>query len=564
MRRLITVFLAALATASAALAYNPAIRDIDIKVTARKDGSIKVQERWDVCVASGTEWYLVRENLSDIVVSGLQVSEGGKQFVNEGDWDVDRSIGAKAGRCGIVRKSSGVEICWGVGSYGDHVFDVSYDMSNAFKSLNDYDMLHMQFVSDELSACPEHVKVTVEVPGVQLDTTIARLWGFGYYGEATFVDGKAVFESTEKFQYKSSVISLIRLDKGILEPTSTRSKDFQEVFDTALDGAYFGKQEDESSTLEDILASLLGMVCCLGVIIWPLRSLAKSGGVSTAQKKKILGVHPKEVSWCRDVPFGGNLMESNYVLKKLGMEATGSPYASALILRMVYTGIINATKNASGKVDLSFNASADKSRLKPLELEFLEMLKESAGKDGILQEKEFSSWATVNATRVRKWNTSLLTQASDDMKKYGFIEKQIGIASSAPVFTEAGQQQARNVVGFKQFLSDFTLISERGTVEAALWQEYLVHGALYGIASKVAKELNDINPDMFKEVMAYDYGTLNDVIILSRNYGTHVQRAATPPASSYGSSSSYGGYGGHSSFGGGGGFSGGGHGGGSR
>ena len=44
------------------------VRDIDIEATVRDDGSIDIVEKWDVCVASGTEWYLVRNNLGDIVI----------------------------------------------------------------------------------------------------------------------------------------------------------------------------------------------------------------------------------------------------------------------------------------------------------------------------------------------------------------------------------------------------------------------------------------------------------------------------------------------------------------
>ena len=152
------------ATLSCIPAYplNPEIRDIDVTVTLLPDGTAEVSERWDVCAASGTEWYLVRRNLGDIRIGGLEVSdESGRSYVNEGEWDTDRSISEKAGRCGVVTKNDGAEICWGIGSLGDHVFDVSYSMTRSVKTLSDYDMLHLQTVSPGLSSEPEHVKVTV-------------------------------------------------------------------------------------------------------------------------------------------------------------------------------------------------------------------------------------------------------------------------------------------------------------------------------------------------------------------------------------------------------------------
>ncbi|MCR4860906.1 MAG: hypothetical protein K5910_09620, partial [Bacteroidales bacterium] len=124
------------------------VPDLDISLRLRADGAALVREIWDVDVDEGTEWYLVRKNLGDIEISGLRVqNEEGLQYVNEGEWDTDRTLREKAGRCGIVHKSDGVEICWGLGSHGQHTFIVEYLMSNAVKSLNDYDMLHLQLVS---------------------------------------------------------------------------------------------------------------------------------------------------------------------------------------------------------------------------------------------------------------------------------------------------------------------------------------------------------------------------------------------------------------------------------
>lgn len=198
--------MAALCLAAPAIHANK-VPDLDISVRLRADGAAQVREVWDVDVDEGTEWYLVRKNLGDIEISGLRVrNEEGVQFVNEGEWDTDRSLRQKAGRCGIVHTGDGVELCWGLGSYGQHTFIVEYLMSNAVKTLNDYDMLHLQLVSPGLSSPPRHVRVAIrpdEGLGVQLDTANTRIWGFGFEGEAGFEDGAAVFESTESFQYMS-------------------------------------------------------------------------------------------------------------------------------------------------------------------------------------------------------------------------------------------------------------------------------------------------------------------------------------------------------------------------
>lgn len=114
--------------------------------------------------------------------------------------------------------------------------------------------------------------------------------------------------------------------------------------------------------------------------------------------------------------------------------------------------------------------------------------------------------------------------------------------------------------GFRKFLNDFTLIELRGSAEVGLWQDYLVFGALYGIADKVARELKEINPELFGETISYDYETTRQLIWLTRNMASGITNARAAQSSG----ASRGGFGGVSSFGGGGGFSGGGFGGGAR
>ena len=177
MRRII-VIAAALLFSIAAFADYPTIRNIDISVSLQRDGSANISEVWDVRVTEGTEWYLVRNNLGDISIENLSVSdESGLDYINEGRWDVDRSISKKAGRCGLHYTGDGVEICWGLGTYGDHVYTVSYTMTNAVKSLSDADMLHLQLVSPGLSSRPKNVKVRISNVPDSTRFGASVLWG---------------------------------------------------------------------------------------------------------------------------------------------------------------------------------------------------------------------------------------------------------------------------------------------------------------------------------------------------------------------------------------------------
>ena len=135
MKKLITAFLILILCVPAA--FPQQIRDIDETVVLHRDGSAEVTQVWDVNVVSGTEFYLPFDHLGPLDITDLQVSEGGVPFVSEGDgWDTDRSREQKRGRCGIVRKPDGVELCWGQGDYGDHVWTVSYSVKGLVMQLD--------------------------------------------------------------------------------------------------------------------------------------------------------------------------------------------------------------------------------------------------------------------------------------------------------------------------------------------------------------------------------------------------------------------------------------------
>ena len=579
-----------------ASALTPSIRDIDITLTLLPDGTASIHERWDVCAADGTEWYLVRGNLGDIEIGNLAVSdESGRAYVDEGSWDTQRGIAEKAGRCGIVRKRDGAEICWGIGSLGDHVFDVSYTMSRSVKSLSDYDMLHLQTVSPGLSSPPRHVRVTVRAQQHQLDTANTRAWGFGFAGRVDFRDGAVVYESTEAFERNSSVIVLLRFDKGMFDSPSRQDRDFADALAVAMEGADFGSDQDS-----DDGGGFARLVAVFVVAVTGMCAIAAWS--RSARRRKVLGMKPSEVPWNREIPFGGDLEASAYTLAKLGESSGGSgdTLAAALILRMIYRGDLSVAKDSRERVEISFSGagagaaagsgdgaaggsgfagdfagsgsvsgsgsgsgsdsgsgsgSRSGSASDQAAEELREMMLKASGADKVLQHNEFSRWAKRHTHEVAGWSSRALVFGRD------FLRDQKYIYGSA--YTPAGQSEARKLLGLKKFLQDFTLMGEKDTIEVILWQDYMVYGALFGIADKVAEQLRDINPDLFAEVMDYDYMTMHQLLFQTRLLSAAITNSKASVAAEAAQQSARG-FGGGTSFGGGGGFSGGGFGGGSR
>lgn len=539
------------------------VRDLDIQITLLSKGGIVVCETWDINTGDNiTEWYLVRKNLGDIKIRNFAViDEKGVKFQDDGEWDVDRTLEEKAGHSGIVHKDDGVELCWGVGSHGDHVFRAIYGMTNAIKSLNDYDMLHLQVVSPGLSSPPEHVKVTIDAKEHQLDTTNTRAWGFGFGGRTSFQDGKVVFESIEPLQKSHSVIVLLRLDKGYFTSESVQDRDFQDALDVAMVGADFGdKKEDDDE--DDGIASGIAMfftilIMCL-ILRKPIRGML--GKKSRREIRKVAGIsNLKDVSWFRDIPLEGNLDAAHIVLEDLGFgSGKKNNLPMAHILRLVHNGYLRASREMEGPVKLTFT-DKDPGSLDKSAQELYNLLKKAAGADGVLEDKEFSTWARTNDMDVYGWSFESHDRSLNFLKNKGW--RKYGDYSTE------GQAEARHLAGLRKYLDDFTLVKERETIDVMLWKEYLVYAGLFGLADKVAQQLKDIDPTLFTQAFPYDPTSLPSLVMLGEALASSLQSATTtgnPSNSSVDSDSGSSGFGGSTSYGGGGGFSGGGFGGGGR
>ena len=554
-----------LVSAVTASADGQRVRSLKLYVNLEKDGTATVYERWDVATGNDiTEWYLVRENLGDIVIDSLEVAVDDKPSVNEGEWDVHRTLEQKAGKCGIVHKTDGVEICWGVGSHGDHVFETLYKMHGAVKSAHDYDYMHLQLISPGLSSPPEQVRVFVGSHETQLDTTVARVWGFGYDGICIFEDGRVVVENDYPFGTNDSVIVLLRLKKGILEPTSVRDQDFQEVLDRAMIDADFGTDEEDDTAglwVFGILSALVGG----GILGYHVDKKRKES--PNYLYKKYLGIKRKDISWYRDIPFNGNIPASQFVLRKLGEGASGTgPLTSALILRMIYNGYLDVSRILEKKdTEIRFT-DKDPSDLDSLSLGLYKMMKEAAGENNILEKNEFTTWSKAHAQQCYEWHNKAFDAGRMAVKDNGWV------GDTFDVLSKTGKAEGIKLVGLQKFLMEFTLTSQREAIEAHLWKEYLVYGSIMGIARVVAQQLKEIAPTAVATVSlsnnfysAVSAGWVQHMRTIksveSRSYSSY---SSGRSSHSYSSSSSRSGYGGRSSHHGGGGHSSGGRGGGGR
>ena len=527
------------------------IRDMDIRVVVAKDGSATVTTDWDVTVTNGTEWYIPVGNLGPMKVTSLKVSEDGKTFVDEGfNWDSGRSLEQKKGRSGLVRKTDGVELCWGQGSLGDHKWHTVVKMTGLVQGMTDYDGFNFQFVNTQMVAGPQHVKVTIvnKTGGPEWTSENTRVWAFGFRGSIYVIDGAVVAETRKPMSKRNHVTIMVRFDKGMFAPEVTKNSTFAQMEKKAKKGSSYNILSNTKAWGPYLLGAGV-----LALILWILGAFA-TGNI---YRKKLFGTRKIE-GWRRDVPLDGNLFAAYYVMDGsrrfyLDGEKYSRGLMGAIFLKWMLEGKVSAHRGWS-KRNIKLALRNDVEINDPVEADLYEMCLAAAGRDLILTPREFKRWSRWNYEHIKSWPYRARGKGRSYLLRKGYINKK-------DRGTEEGFAPLKEVIEFKNFLKDFTILNQREAPEVHLWNQYLIYAALFGIADKVSKQMKRIYPTEFAE---YSQDHLLDMVAMMA-LGYLVQKLADAgmrAAANQAARES--GEGGSSSVGGGGGHSGGGVGGGSR
>lgn len=547
------------------------LHDLDIRVVLSMNGDARITETRQMTITSeGTECYIGLGNMSPSVIENLTVSdETGRQYENIGKWKVDRSRSDKAGRCGIVEKNGGYELCWGLGDSGERTYVTSYTITGLVRGYSDADALRHVFLDKTVNPKPEHAKVTIESADAQLAFTPENcgLWGFRFKGDMRFENGKMIAETTETMNSEAALYIMAKFLKGMLNPTVQDTDDtFEHKKQLAFEGSDYGDAIEEQgffSSVLDIIIAIVILICSgLGLLgLWLLFKKWYAGF-----KRKKHEQWTQTVDYFKSIPLGGNLQQANDMLNAFnyGKEPDYKRVVSATVLQLINEGAfaVLPMMTETGEMQNRFmvkDMPLDKD-LSPLAYKMHDIFEKAAGDNHVLDPKELETFMDDKNNRklIRSFIDLLCTKR--DVAYY-----------------KNKKDEMNEVYGFKRFLNDFTLMNERNLTETKLWRDYIVWATLFGNAEHVTKDMKAINPEFFKmdevasqlsdnvALPAVDSSFLMITEGLLYERAQQRQKNKSYSEKRHSSSSRSSGEGGSSSWGGGGGgFSGGGSGGGIR
>ncbi|MFA9380748.1 MAG: DUF2207 domain-containing protein [Acetanaerobacterium sp.] len=565
--RLTIMLLLCLVLQVAAAAVNR-VSDIGVEVVLCEDGSAYITQTWNCDFAEGTEAYFPLENLGDMTLSDFSVSDINGAYTYLDDWNLDASFDEKAGKCGIVETDRGYELCWGLTDYGQTRYAIEYKLDGLVGAYEDYDGFNFQFVGSGMGTLPTDATVKIVTQnGTALTSENCGIWAFGFDGQINFEDDQIVAcTETPLTDDTDSVIVMVQLNKDVLSPARMADGSFAQVKSRAFEGSDYDNTDTDTDTEDsdqrelglfgEILSTIFGIFMAL-LFLSPIIIVGFVVFRFIKKKREFKKLY-NDADYFREAPIAGNLEAVMALAGRFKQSNDDGNLIAAAFLKLINTGNLEPIMEKSigmfgkEKECISLRLVTPPKFTGVCTRLLYELLMSASGPDGVLQEKELERYCSSNYAAM----IELVECAKKDGEStLAQINCYNGKPSANPkCLTARGKGLLLQIIGFKKYLLDFSLIDERGISESIIWQDYLVFAALLGIADKAMAQFKQVYPTVtpYQEHAQHYY-------YLAYQYQRASYRAAVSANAARSSGS-----GGNSSFGGGGGFSGGGSGGGTR
>lgn len=546
------------------------ISNIDMDIYVDIEGTATVTETWNAKVNEGTEGWHPYFNIGSSEIELLEVSMDGKPFEIMSSWNESASLSGKAYKAGLYYpENKEVDICFGITKYGTHTYKIKYKITNFVSQVSDADIIYWTLFPYDFSANPDNVSIKIYSDFTYSDTL--DVWGYGKYGAPCYVyNGKIEMTSDGPLYSDEYLTILVKFEKGTFNTNSILDYDFNHYHEMAEEGATTYTESDNKP--RSILSIIGGIITTIfNIAIWGaiFYFIAKS---ASASKKYDFGPTgnkiSKDVPMFRDIPCNKDIFRAYWVATNYNLTKKKEDFLGAVILKWVLNNNVRVEKVTKDGI---FKDKEEDNIIfleKPencpeVEKTIYDYMYESS-KDGRLESKEFKKWCSNNYSKILKWFDSVLDYEVSMLVSEGKAVPEVqGKVFKHTVYKidSSMMEEARQLLGLKNFLKEFSVINEREPIEVNLWKEYLMFAQIFGIADEVAKQFKKLYPEVITEMNnnGYDYTNIYFIHTISST-GIQSASAARQRAQSYSS-----GGGGFSSGGGGGGsFGGGGGGGGFR
>ena len=489
------------------------ISKISMDIYVDNNGTATVTETWNCTTSQGTESYHPYYNLGNSKIQNLTVSDNGTKYTTLSSWNTSGTLSSKANKCGLNKIANGVEICWGISSYGSHTYIVKYDITNFVSELTDSQMIYWTLIPYEFSNSIGEVDIKIYTD-FQIADTI-DVWGYGNYGGLAYVNnGNIYMKSDGRLNTSEYMTILVKFPSNTFELSNKLNHSFDYYYDMAEEGTT--KYEESGSFLNYVKAIIfvifqLGFYLFIPIMVMIFSAIKKHSTDFGIVEK----IYPQNETYYRDIPLNGDIFKVYYIAQQYKLVKNKTDILGAIILKWLKEGIIKTENRGVGKIFkkeetvilLGNSSNLQLSNSKETELFHMMYV---ASKDGVLENKEFEQWCKKSYSRILGWFNDILREQRDILVKEGLVicEDKGSIFGKKYKATQGLNEEAMKIAGLKKYLLEYTLIKDRQAIEVELFEDYLIYAQILGIAKQVQKQFEEIYPNMIEETNFNSYDNL--------------------------------------------------------
>lgn len=506
--------------------------DMDIKID--DNGTAHVTEVWSASLDSGTEGYKPYYNIGKAKITNFKVSKDGKQYKFQNNWNTQGTLSGKAYKNGINYVKDGLELCFGISTYGTHEYTLNYDIEGFVTTLTDADMIYWNLIPYNLSPNPNDVHIKIYSNKYFSDEL--PVWGYGKYGAPAYVyDGYIEMDSDGALNSSEYMTILVKFDKGTFNTYNTLDNNFDYYYKMSQEGAVKYTEDTGSYSsgfsIGDIISCMFSISLVILTFVILIKAVKNTSNTIGSYKlnfgkngKKL----PKDIPNTRDIPFNKDIYITNWIATSYGLNKRNTNILGAILLKWLMEKKIEITKVQTKKLfkekeETAFILKSDNTFENELETKLFNMMLD-ASIDGVLESNEFSKWCSSNYLKILSWFNDALDYQT---KKYindntiNVVEtKKLKIFNSTRYdVSESLKNDAIKLKGLKNFLEEFSRIDDREAIEVNLWEYYLIYAQILGIADKVAKQFKKLYPEII-ESNQYGYSYDDFIFINAFSYAS--------------------------------------------
>ena len=502
------------------------IYTVDMDINILKDGTANITEVWDVKATSGSEWYKTMYELDGSELSNFVVYMDDKKLKYDNTWDVDASLGEKAGYYGINYSYDGMELCFGKSDMKRHKFTLKYTLSNYIFNTDDSQVLYWTLMP----------KVTVNYFSVNVSSYYdfsddLDVWGYGYKGFAYVKDGK-IKMSEDTSLNDDYVVLLAKFPLGTFDTNFRLNKynTFNDVYNLAQKDSFEYDYSDNEYSSNNPL-DFINWISILFPFALFIVVLLLSTRKVTENKYGYIGnktINKKEVSMFRDIPCNKDIFYGNILLKLNKFKYNKFNIMGAVILKWVKENRIIFKNKEIGIFNKETTIIELNNQLlfdNPIERRMYEMLN-IASKDGILETKELEKWAQSNyESFLEIFHTSEENSIYNLRVQGNIYDRLYRKECKKPyIMDDKIYNDSIELYGLKKYLLEFSKMDTKEVMDVKLWDEYLMFAYLFGIADKVAKQLKNMYPEILEQ-SNFNYDTIEYIERISDRSSSKAEEA---------------------------------------